>query len=919
VLPDHPRSVRAIATAHLRLTEIRSSTRTPDPGVAALLCLACVGYRTDNGAPPVIVLPPSGPKVSGANKSATAKRNGIESNMAPYVRDEEFDLRAILKVFRRRRGVFIGTVLVFTGAALALALNVTPQYTAVSTIVVEPRQVRVIDFDDVNQSQSILNDAEIVNTHAEVLTSTSFVEEVIVKANLLDNPEFNVALRGAEALDSKAEAPDSGDVPASSRAVALVSQAMSWARTHLSAIGLTDQPSPAPPPVYSNIRRRLFEPAEAEPSTGQSEPAVAPVAQEVVARFEEIVPTQGRGAPQVGWDAKSGLEGEAIRASDRSEKEQGPTAAAAEDGARDMLMTAATDLFLEQLKVGQSRRSYAISVSFTSTDPATAAQVANAMAELYIDHQLQSKVLATSGALDWLTRRLNELRKQVVEAEQAAESYREENQLLGSDRGLAFNDQELAAIAHELIVSGAERLASEVKLGQIRQLRSNSKSLDSVPEIMMSPVIATLRQEEIALLREEAQLRQEYGPRHPKIVQMEADKQNVRARLNIEIQQVIAALENEIATIEAREEALQAKLKEAKAAAAESNHAEIQLNLLEREAESARTLYATMLNRFKELTEQRELLEPGVRVISEATIPTEPSFPQVELMTGAGFMGSLMFAMLLAFVVDRVDGGLRTGRQTEELLHLPQIGLVPKLGGRIRRRGPHRYLVEKPTSPYAEAIRSVQTALYFSNVDRPPQVVLVTSSVTAEGKTTLALSLATLLAQSGFRTVAVDLDLRRPTLGRALRRSESGDLVAYMKGQKTIDDIAHQVDLEDNLHIVPARRLAANPADLLASQKMADLMVEMRARYDYVILDSPPLLGMSDSRFAAALADAVVFVVRWSKTGDEVAMRALEVLRQSAAPIAGAVLTQVNIRRHNKYSPEEVAHYYSGYKKYYVH
>jgi succinoglycan biosynthesis transport protein ExoP len=276
-----------------------------------------------------------------------------------------------------------------------------------------------------------------------------------------------------------------------------------------------------------------------------------------------------------------------------------------------------------------------------------------------------------------------------------------------------------------------------------------------------------------------------------------------------------------------------------------------------------------------------------------------------------------MFGTLLAFVIDRLDRGVRTGRQAEEVLNLPHIGFIPKLGGR-RGRDAHHYLTEKPTSAYAEAIRGVQSALYFSNIDQPPQVVLVTSSVPAEGKTTLALSLATLLAQSGCKTVAVDLDLRRPSLGHPAREDGGGDLVDYMRGEKTLDEILHQDGQVHNLDIVPARRLNASPTDLLASQRMVSLMAELRARYDYIILDSPPLLGMSDSRFAARLADAVLFVVRWSKTGEAVAQKALDILRDSGAPIAGTVLTQVNIRRHRKYSPEEVLHYYGRYNQYYV-
>jgi polysaccharide biosynthesis transport protein len=718
-----------------------------------------------------------------------ARRSGVEWPAASPSRDEEYDLRDVFKILSRRRGVIILTVLLVTICTGLIAVNLTPRYTASSTIVVEPRETRVINFDETQRD--VLEDASTINTHVKFLTSTSFAQKVIERLDLGRDPEFNSALRP-------------------------------------------------------------------------------------------------------GW------------------------AAVAEDGASAASMEELTETFLTKLEVDPSGQSYAITVSFTSVAPETAARVANATAELYVEHQLESKQAATTGALDWLTHRLDELREQLVQSERAAQEYRAENELAVSGDGLEFSDEELTALTQELIGAQAERVATEAKLDRIRQVRGSREALDSIPEVMMSPIIADLRQQEMEILRTEAQLRQEYGPRHPTIIQLQADKDKLAARLDAETRNIIASLANQVATIQVREQTLHERLAQAKSASAADSQAEIQLRLLEGEAESTRTLYTMLLDRFKELTAQRELLEPGVRVISTAAVPAKPSAPQVKLITAAGFVGSLMFSTLLAFVLDRLDRRLRTGRQAEEVLDLPHIGMIPKLNGVMRRHGAHRYLVEKPTSTYAEAIRSVQSALYFSSFDQPPQVVLVTSSVPAEGKTTFALSIATLLAQSGCRTVAVDLDLRRPSLGRPATEEGGGDLIDYLRGEKKLDDILHGASQVPTLHIVPGRRLAASPTDLLASPRMATFMAELRARYDHIVLDSPPLLGMSDSRFAARLADAVVFVVRWSKTREEVARKALDILRDSGAPVAGTVLTQVDVRRQRKYSPEDVLQYYGEYKKYYV-
>jgi polysaccharide biosynthesis transport protein len=824
------------------------------------------------------------------NPATPVRKNAIERLMASPPREEAYDLEDVFKVLRRRRGIIISTVLVLTTCAGLIALNLTPRYTARSTIVVEPRETHIINFDETQRD--VLADTSTINTHVKFLTSNSFAQKAIERLDLVRHPEFNSAIRKENAPDEFSTA---------------LSEALSWAKIPLVAIGLANQPSSrAQGPLWSGDRSNA---EELTAGTAQVEPSEPPVEIPEADYF----PARGTVVRSAGLMNGSEADG----ATSAQNDERGSLSLAGDD-AHDAVMEGVTEAFLKQLEVGPSGQSYAISVAFTSVDPKTAARVANTMVELYVEHQLEAKQAATTGALDWLTHRLNELREQLVQSERAASEYRVQNELAARGDGLEFSDEELAALTQELIRAQAERLATQAKLDRIRQVRSSGHNLDSIPEVMMSPIIADLRQQEMEMLRAEAQLSQEYGPRHPTMMQIQADKDKVAARANAEIRNIIGSLENQVATIQVREQTLQASLARAKTASTGKSRAEIQLRLLDGEVESTRTLYTMLLDRFKELTAQSELLEPGVQVISAAALPLKPSAPQVKLITGAGFMGSLMFGTVLAFVIDRLDRGVRTGRQAEELLNLPHIGFIPKLSAARRARGAHHYLAEKPTSAYAEAIRGVHSALYFSNIDQPPQIVLVTSSVPAEGKTTLALSLATLLAQSGRKTVAVDLDLRRPSLGCPSREAGGGDLVDYMRGEKMLDEIVHEDDQVYNLHIVPGRRLTASPTDLLASQRMASLMADLRARYDYVILDSPPLLGMSDSRFAARLADAVVFVVRWSKTREGVALKALDILRDSGAPIAGAVLTQVDVRRHRKYSPEEVLHYYGRYNGYYV-
>jgi capsular exopolysaccharide synthesis family protein len=833
-------------------------------------------------------------------------------------RDEDYNFRALLRVLRRRLSITGTTVLALTSLVALVALNLTPQYTAVATVVVEPRDDPVVQFNDSAQPTPH-DDTSMINTHVKLLTSNSFVHRVIHTLALTEDANFNVALRDEDAPRAGHQsmlelAPD-----ALHRFVAEPLSSL-WAQLVASGAAVQRTATGAnPPPADPHPEPATSETAPIGPNSSdqaRSEAADQPVPELVLQPAGSIPDGQPQADP-VAWlgerpDRTTEDPGLARADGVESEPQVEP------EDESDPIMAAVTDQFLDQLKVGPAGQSYAISIAFTSPDPQTAARVANEMADLYVADQLESKQQQTASAVRSLAGRLQELRQQLIQTQQAAEAYRAKNELLATGPGLGFGEQELSALNEELIKAHADRIAAEAKLRRIQELRKAGADLDSIPEVMMSSVIADIRREQMRLLREEAQLRQEFGARHPTIIQLEADKEKLDARLAAEINNIIGGLKNQLATIKAREQALQASLEPAKAASVQNNRAGIQLRILEGEADSTRTLYATFLDRFKELTAELEMLKPGVRVISKAGVPETPSFPQVGLMTSMGFLGSSMLAILLAFAVDRLDGGLRTGHQLETVLKIPHIGFIPRVRSVKRGHGLQHYLVTKPTSVYAEAVRGVQTALALADVDRPPQVVLVTSSLPAEGKTTLALSLAVLLARAGHKTVAVDLDFRRPRLGRELRLPQASDLVGYMRGNLTLDALLHKVDEVENLDVISAKRLDVSPTNLLTSQKSASLIAELRARYDHVVLDSPPLLGMSDSRVAARLADTVVFVVRWSKTSEEVALQALKLLQESRASIAGAVLTQVDIRRHRKFNPPEVLHYYGKYKEYYV-
>jgi polysaccharide biosynthesis transport protein len=581
-------------------------------------------------------------------------------------------------------------------------------------------------------------------------------------------------------------------------------------------------------------------------------------------------------------------------------------------------LESAIDALLGGLRVEQSGDSYVIAIAYTSNDPEEAALVANEVARLYVDNRLEVKRSANSRAAEWLSTRADQLREALLQSESAIAAYRAEHELMVDSRGVMLDEESLAALNRELIVARADRTQRAAKLSQIRKARGQPGGLDSIMEVISSPIIANLRQQEADLLRQEAQLAQEYGRNHPTLIQLRAERSNLAAKIDLEIQNIIRGIENELAVAASRESAIEEHLRQAKQHMAQNRVAQVDLHELEREAEANRLLYTTVLNRYKELNEQEELAEAGARVISSAKTPSRPSFPQPKLMIAVGFTGSLMLGMLFAIAAEGLESGLRSGRQVEQVLGVPHLGLVPKLSG-LKGEKPHQYLMKKPRSAYAEAVRAVQVGLHFSNPEQPPQVVLVTSSLPGEGKTTLTLSLAATAARSGHKCIVVDLDLRHPSVRRELGLGLSGPgLVEAISGEHALEDVIYRDEAVPNLHAISISRSTSNPTDLLASPKLRALLTELRSRYTYIFLDAPPLLGLADTRIAARLADAVLFVVRWGKTNDEVAVNGIDSLLESRTAVAGAVLTQVDVRNHTKRAYGDALQYYGKYEKYYL-
>ncbi len=300
-----------------------------------------------------------------------------------------------------------------------------------------------------------------------------------------------------------------------------------------------------------------------------------------------------------------------------------------------------------------------------------------------------------------------------------------------------------------------------------------------------------------------------------------------------------------------------------------------------------------------------------------AEIPQSPSYPKKRIIVGFTFVASVALAVMLIVLVERLDNGFRSAQQVEHSTGVATLGMIPFLadGKRVGVMS-EDYAVERPTSSFAEAFRSLRAGLMLSDVDNPPKVVMVSSSVPGEGKTLVSLSLGRIAAESGQRVVLVECDFRRPRIRKVVSGLEDEGLLATLESEGT-NDHGIYIDNKSGLHIIPAVGKIPNPADVLASMHMKRLIERLKKNYDFIVLDSPPILAVSDARVLSTLADKTLYLIRWAHTPRPLAINGIKQLLDDGTDLAGVVLTQVNLRKHAKYGYGDSGYYYGRYKEYY--
>lgn len=729
-----------------------------------------------------------------------------------------FDFRQTMRwaarVLLRGKFIILASILLLVVPTAIILKQMDPQYTATARVVVETADSSNVLSDQTAMFRRQWLSPEVIQTEAELITSTMLIRRVINRLALDKDPEFNASLRKGATKDGE-------------------SSWLSW----LSPLNWL----------------------------------------------------KGSDSPGTNSDITPGAQEE-------------------------MRQARIVKAVLNRLTVVSQRRSYAIEIRFVSGDREKAAQIANTIAETYMNDRLEASLEEARRVTAWLGDRLEGMRADVVAAENAVETFRAANNLRRSDqRQATLSDQQLSELNSRLVVARAELSQKEARLAQVRALARSPEMLATASDVLQSSLIQRLREQETTKSREVSEAEKTYGDRHPRIVGLRADLDDLRAKITEEINKIAAALSNDVQIALAGVRSMETELAGIRRETTTAGTAEVKLRELERQAEASKSLYEAMLGRFKRDTEMEQMRRANARIVSPAEIPIAPSAPRTMSILSVVFMLSLIMGVGLVFLIDRLDSTLRSADEVEEVTGLPAFALIPMQQEKGETTA--RQLLEKPTSGLADSLRNLRTAVEFGVPPGGSLISLVTSSVPREGKTFVSLCLGITSARSGGRVLMIDADLHRPRLNIALELPGERGLGDILDGTATFDEVV-QPNVVEGVDLLAAGR-TQRVVDLIHAQAIQTLLNELQGRYSRIIIDSPPVLAVSDTRMLARMAHRVIYLVHWGSTPRDAVRNGIKVLRMAGAPPHGIVLSQVNQSKHATYGYGDYGQYYGRYRDYY--
>lgn len=600
------------------------------------------------------------------------------------------------------------------------------------------------------------------------------------------------------------------------------------------------------------------------------------------------------------------------------------------------LKRALSDRLLQGLSVKRIGRTYALELTYNSTSPALAAQIVNAVAAAYLVDKLNSKYEATKRASDWLSDRIAELRQRALDTDLAVQKFRAEHNLIETGNNGLLSDQQLAELNSAQILAQSETARARARVQRIEHILATDDVDAVVTDILDSSVANDLRKKYLESSKIEAEITGRLGKNHVQAVRLRNEMQEYRRLMFQEVSRIAQSYKSDLEVAEARERTLEASVAKATTVSNSASQTQVQLRELQREAETYKNMYQTFLQRYQEAMQQQSFPVTEARVISKAIPPKIPSKPNKPMLLALFMIMGAAAGGGIAMFREFRDRFFRTGEQVRDVLGLEFLGNTPLIPNKpveeilpkAQESGPTatrpssvaRYAVDHPLSSFAETLRSTRLALDLGIPAKSgARVVGVVSALPSEGKSTISINLAQLLAGQGARVLLLDADIRNPGATRALgRHAGEGLLEVLLEGRNVRDVLLH--DEKTGLAFLPTvvKQRVPHSSELLTSPQMHKLLAEASGVFDYIIVDLPPLGPVVDARAMASRIDGFVFVTEWGKTARRAVRNTIENEVHIRKKCLGVILNKVDtekLKLYRAYGSSE--YYYSRYTRYY--
>lgn len=566
------------------------------------------------------------------------------------------------------------------------------------------------------------------------------------------------------------------------------------------------------------------------------------------------------------------------------------------------------DKLLSRMTVTVEGRSHVLTIDAESVNAALAAKIANTFATTYLSEQRSSKIKSSDRVMQYLKARIAQLRQAVETSQQAAADYRRQNGLYEGMTNANVTTQQLTEINTQLVQAQTEKATADAQVHEAIALQHGVVDDASVPAVLDSSLIQTLKAQQAQAAQTLAQVSANYGPRYPAVIQARNQVADINHKINIETGRAIEGLKRTARAADARYAALTKNFHSTETQMGGVNEKAIHLEALERDATVNQNLLEAMLARAKETIGREEIETPDAKLISAAAPPAAPTYPPKTLILLLSACAGLLIGSLAALLRESADHTFRRSDEIEQATGLPVIAMVPDLK---RMTQPALHVLRKPVSAFSESLRKIYVGLQLSEAAQAPKTVMIASATPGEGKSVIVASLARLLARNGKRVLVIDCDWRAPTIHRIFQRSDKNGLAALLADEGTpLNDVIYNDPLS-GLDLIVSGGWTPHATHLLTSQRMRGALQTFAKNYDLVILDTAPVLVAAEVLQLARMVDKVLYTVRWGHTRREVALDGLKQLLEAGADVPGLVVSRVDAKRYREFAYSHLNYEYA--------